>query len=203
MKASIKALGLLALLCALTISSGCLLEEKVIELVLSGETCAEFQEDHATGDFSSESLLAYGDEIQDILDDNDIDRSDISRAFVVGGSYEVTDFSHTHDWTVGGAVLVERIGAKAEADTLLRYTSQPLTEALDNQIWAELHPDGVDVLNTALEDFLNGQQPVLKFTVDNGTTTPEPSSSDRIVFDWQTCIKIQLIYAEEFEFPDT
>jgi len=202
MKASIKALGLVALLCALTTAGGCLLEEKVIELVLSGETCAEFEEDHATGDFSSESVLAYGDEIQDILEDNDIDRSDISRALVVGGSYEVTEFSHTHDWTVAGAVLVERIGVKVEPDTLLRYTSQTLTEALDNQIWAELHPDGVDVLNTALEDFLNGQQPVLKFTVDNGTTTPEPGPSDRIVFDWQTCIKMQLIYAEEFEFPD-
>lgn len=202
MKAYIKALGIVALVCALAVAAGCDMEEKVIELALTGETCAEFEEDHASGDFSSESMLAYGEELEDILNDNDIDRSDIARAFVVGGSYEVTEFSHTHDWTVGGAVMVERMSLKAEPDTLLRYTSQSLTEALDNRIWAELHPDGVEVLNTALEDFLNGEQPVLRFTVENGTTTREPSSSDRIVFDWQTCIKMQFIYSEEFEFPD-
>jgi len=202
MKAPIKAVGLVALACVLAAAAGCDMEKKVIELMVTGETCAGFEEDHASGDFSSESVLAYGDELQEILEDNDIDRSDIARAFVVGGSYEVTEFSHTHDWTVGGAVLVERMGLKAEPDTLLRYTSQLLTEALDNQIWAELHPDGVQVLNTALEDFLEGQQPVLKFTVENGTTTPEPSSSDRIVFDWETCIRMQFIYSEEFEFPE-
>jgi hypothetical protein len=202
MKATFKVIGLVALLCVLTLSVGCVLEEKVIEIVLSGETCADFEEDHETGDFTSESILAYGDEIQDILNDNGISRDDISKAFVVGGSYEVTDFEHSHDWTVGGSIFVERVGGGANPDTLLKYTSQSLKEALDNQIWAELHADGVDVLNQALADFLNGANPILRFTVQNGTTTPEPSSFDRIIFDWQTCIKMQLIYVEEFDFPD-
>jgi hypothetical protein len=202
MKATLKVIGLVALLCALAVSGGCLLEEKVIEIVLSGETCADFEEDHATGDFTSESVLAYGEEIDDILDENDIDRDDISQAFVMGGSYEVTSFSHTHDWTVGGSIFVERVGGGEEPDTLLKYTSQSIEEALDNQIWAELHPDGVSVLNEALDDFLDGHNPILRFTIENGTTTPEPSGSDRIVFDWQTCIKMHLIYVEEFDFPD-
>jgi hypothetical protein len=202
MKATLKVLGLLALTCAIAVLAGCIMEEKVIELVFSGETCAEFEENHATGDFSNESTLAYGQEILDILEDNDLDRSDIARAFVMGGSYEVTDFSHSHDWTVSGSIFVERVGNVAPPDTLLRYTSQSLTGALDNQIWAELHPDGVALLNEALEDFLGGALPVLRFTVDNGTTTPEPTSSDRIVFDWQTCIKLHILYVEEFEFPD-
>jgi hypothetical protein len=202
MKTTLKVLGLMALSFALLSFSGCILEEKVIEIVVSGETCAEFEEDHASGDFSSESVLAYGQEILDILEDNDLDRSDIAQAFVMGGSYEVTDFTHGHDWTVSGVVLVERMGVLAEPDTLLGYTSQPLSEALDNQIWAELHEDGVGVLNAALADFLAGQLPVLKFTVDNGTTSPEPSAADRIVFDWQTCIKMHILYVEEFDFPD-
>lgn len=202
MKATKTVLGLVALSCILMTLGGCLLEEKVIEIVLSGETCADFEEDHATGDFSSESTLAYGQEILDILEDNDIDRSDIARAFVMGGSYEVTDFSHSHDWIVSGTIFVERIGTVAEPDTLLRYTSQPLSEALDNQIWAELHDDGVGLLNTALADFLGGAMPFLRFTVENGTTTPPPSASDHIVFDWRTCIKMHLIYVEEFDFPD-
>jgi len=202
MKALPKVLGLVALFCVVITAGGCLLEEKVVEMVFSGETCAGFEEDHATGDFSSESILAYGQEILDILNDNGFDRDDIAQAFVMGGSYEVTDFEHSHDWTVSGAVFVERVGGIADPDTLLKYTSQPLSEALDNQIWAELHGDGVDLLNTALEDFLGGALPILRFTVENGTTTPEPTSSDRIVFDWETCIKLHLIYVEEFEFPD-
>jgi hypothetical protein len=203
MKAILKVLGLVALSCALMTLGGCLLEEKVIEIVFSGETCADFEEDHATGDFESESFLAYGQEILDVLEDNDLSRDDIARAFVMGGSYEVTDFTHTNDWTISGAILVERIGAVADPDTLLRYTSQSLEAALDDQIWAELHGDGVELLNTALEDFLAGAMPELKFTVENGTTVPPPGESNRLVFDWQTCIKIQFIYVEEFEFPDT
>lgn len=202
MRAIGRVLGLMALSCVLVTVGGCLLEEKVIDIVVSGETCAEFDEDHATGDFSSESELAYGQEILDILNDNDLDRSDIAKAFVVGGSYEVTDFTHSHDWIVSGSIFVERVGAGADPDTLLRYTSQSLLDALDNQIWAELHEDGVDVLNTALADFLGGALPVLRFTVENGTTDPPPDGSDRIVFDWQTCIRMQLIYTEEFDFPD-
>jgi hypothetical protein len=202
MKAIPRVLGPVALLCILAVLGGCTLEEKVIEIVLSGETCADFEEDHSTGDFSSESTLAYGQEILDILNDNDLDRSDISRAFVTGGSYEVTDFTHGHDWVVWGSIFVERVGGGAEPDTLLRYTGQSLTDALDNQIWAELHEDGVQLLNQALADFLAGEMPILRFTVENGTTAPEPSASDRIVFDWQTCIKIQLIYVEKFDFPD-
>lgn len=202
MKAIPKVLGLMALCFALAMMAGCVLEEKVIEIVFSGETCADFEEDHATGNFTSESVLAYGEEIDDILEDNDLDRSDIARAFVMGGSYEVTSFSHSHDWTVGGSIFVERQGGVADPDTLLKYTSQSILGALDNQIWAELHPDGVEILNEALEDFLGGANPILRFTVENGTTVPAPNASDRIVFDWQTCIKMHLIYVEEFEFPD-
>lgn len=203
MRALPKVLRLVALLCALTITGGCFLEEKVIEIVLSGETCAGFEEDHSTGDFSSESLLAYGQEIDDILNDNGLDRSDIAEAFVMGGSYEVTDFSHTNDWTVSGSIFVERTDIAAGPDTLLRYTGQSIEGALNNQIWAELHGDGVGLLNTALANFLDGGMPILKFTVENGTTTPEPDAGNRIVFDWKTCIKMHLIYVETFDFPDT
>ena len=55
MKATFKVLGLLALTGALVVLTGCIMEDKVVELVFSGETCAEFVENHATGDFSSES----------------------------------------------------------------------------------------------------------------------------------------------------
>jgi hypothetical protein len=195
-------LGLCILACMILAGSGCILEEKVVDIVLTGETCAEFEEDHASGDFSSESVLAYGQEINEILEDNDLDRSDISSATVMGGSYEVTDFSHTHDWIVSGSILVERVDIADGPDTLLGYTSQSVSEALGTQIWAELESDGVRLLDDALLDFLNGGMPVLKFTVANAATTPEPDGSNRIVFDWKTCIALHIIYSEEFDFPD-
>jgi hypothetical protein len=202
MKAIPAGLGLAALLCVLIVTGGCIMEEKVVELVFTGETCVDFEEDHATGEFSSQSVIEFGQDLVDILNENDLDRSDIAQAMVMGGSYEVTDFTHGHDWTVSGSILVERLDLSGEPQTLLAYTSQSLSEALDNQIWVELETAGVSVLNGALQDFLNGGYPQLRFTVENGTTSPAPGASDHIVFDWQTCIKMHFIYTEEFDFPD-
>ncbi|MFH1312214.1 MAG: hypothetical protein ABIJ00_03220 [Candidatus Eisenbacteria bacterium] len=179
----------------------CLLEDKVIEIVLTGTTCADFHEDEDSENFTTPKTVNYGEEIEDILADNDISRDDIVSAVVVGGSYTVTAFSHTHDWTCSGEITVRR-DAGADA-TLIEYTSLSILATLGVSVTADLEPGGVAILDQALQDFLGGANPVLTFTVvsETGDVDPDPSPSDPMVFDWKACITIHVTMDEEFEGP--
>jgi hypothetical protein len=179
----------------------CILEDKVIEIVLTGTTCATFHENEDSENFTTPETLDYGDEIEDILADNGISRDDIVSAVVVGGMYTVTAFSHTHDWTCSGEITVRR---DAGPDmTLIEYTSVSLMATLGVDVTADLEPGGVTILDDALQDFLAGANPVLTFTVvsETGDVDPDPSPSDPLVFDWKACITIHVTMDEDFEGP--
>jgi hypothetical protein len=180
---------------------GCLLEEKIVEVVLTGETCAEFPEDHETEQYTTPVVVDYATRISEILADNDLDRSDIAMARVVSASYQVTDFDHSHDWTISGYIEVERVGS-VDADTILNYTNQSLLGAQAEPIVASLHTEGVNIVDQALEDYLNGQSPMLRFSVNNGSVDPAPSELDPLVFTWEACIRIHIVYQEDLEVPD-
>jgi len=198
MKRAIKRMTFVLILCLAVITSGCL-EEHVIEIVLTDQTCAPFEEYHETENFVTPDTVDYGAEIEKILVENGVSRSDIAYAFLVSASYGVTDFSHTHDWDISGYVTVEREDIVDGPDTLLNYTDESVEAALGVHIPADLNPKGVAIVDRALEDFISGIKPVLIFTVHNGSVTTDPSPADPIVFDWEACIVIQVITQEELE----
>lgn len=180
---------------------GCVLEEKTIEVVVTGESCAEFPEDHETQQYTTPVLIDYASKISEILSENDLDRSDIVMAKVVEASYRVTDFDHSHDWVISGYIGVERIGGSPEG-VILYYTDQSLEDARPEPVRATLDPAGVGILNQAFEDYLDGDSPVLRFSAHNGSVEPAPSELDPIVFTWEACIKIHIVYREELDVPD-
>jgi hypothetical protein len=174
----------------------------VIEVVLTGETCAEFMENHDSEEFATADTIDYAFRINDILEDNGLDRSDIAEARVMSATYQVTDFDPEHDdWLISGSVTVERLGGGAP-DTIIKYTNQSVLDAQPAPIAASLDDAGVTIINQALHDYLGGGYPVLVFEVRNGNVDPDPSVLDPIVFDWQACIKIHVLYQEEVEVPD-
>ncbi|NIM18815.1 MAG: hypothetical protein GTO42_02170 [Candidatus Latescibacteria bacterium] len=189
--------------------AGCILDEKVIQIVATGETCSEeFEEDSQSEQFSTPSVVDYAKEIDRILADNDLTRDAILDAWLVGASYSVTDFSQTHDWMISGAITVERQDITAGPDTLVEYTQQSVAAALGETIPAVLNGNGVAIINQALQQYIAGTyNPVLVFTVENGTArsspgnTP-PSTSDPIVFKWIACVKIQVLIDEAYDVPD-
>lgn len=198
-----KSLSVLAVaaLCVVLGGPGCILEEKVVEVVLTGETCAEFVEYHESEEFATPDTVDYAFRLNDILEENGLDRSDIAEARVMSATYQVTDFDHSHDWSVSGSISVERLGG-GDPETIINYTNQSLLAAQPAPVAASLNADGVLIVNQALQDYLDGGYPVLVFEVVNGTVDPDPSSSDPIVFDWEACIKIHILYQEEVEVPD-
>lgn len=193
-------LVILALL--LVFSTGCIMDEKVIEIVVSGETCVEFAENEDSEDFSTVTVVDYADEIDGILEEHGLDRSRIKEAYVVEASYEVTDFSHDHDWHISGQIEVARTDVSAGPFVLIDYTDQSVEDALGTAIAASLNSDGVELLNDALEDYVSGGSPVISFEVVNGNVDPDPSDSDRLVFTWQACVKVHIVVVENIEVPD-
>ncbi|MDH4036415.1 MAG: hypothetical protein OEX18_03080 [Candidatus Krumholzibacteria bacterium] len=178
---------------------GCL-EDKVVELVLTGETYADFSQDETTENFVEPAVVDMGQEIRDILNENGYGTDDILEAHVTSASYGVTSFSQAHDWEIGGRIDVTYNGT---TETAIFYTAQSVQGALGKKIPAPLEVAAVDLINTALDDFLAGANPVLTFTVVNGSVTPVPSPTDRMIFDWRAWLAVQIIIEETLEdIPD-
>ena len=180
----------------------CIMEEKTLDIVFTGETSADFaeNEDDATDD-PEIAVVDIADELRDILEDNDVALSEIKDAFVSAVSYGVSSFSQSHDWTVSGAVSVRR-NNNDPFTPIADYTSVSVQGALGQKTGVPLLPAGVAIVNQALDDFLAGQNPVLEFQLENSAVTPAPSGADPMVFDWRAWLAIQLITTETVDVPD-
>jgi hypothetical protein len=203
MKAALKKTGLLLFLIGLIqVASGCIMEDRVIELVVNQTTCADFEEDHTTVSFVTPATVDYAAEINRILDDNDVSRGDIVSARLVSASYGVTDFPEHADWTITGSITIEREDIADGPFTLWEYTSVSVQGALGKKLPAILNEDGVGVLDRALADFIAGGGPVLTFKVENSGVVPPPSVSDPIQFVWKGCIVVDFVVEKDIEVPD-
>jgi hypothetical protein len=190
-------LGIVALSVA-----GCIMDDKVIEIVLTGETYADFSENEDGADEAETAVVDMADEIRDILEDNDLTLDDIDDAFVTSVHYGVTSFGQSHDWTVSGSISVRRVDLGGGFAPIVNYSAQSVQAALGQKIAAPLQPGGVAVINTALDDFLAGANPVLEFQVLHGTIDPLPTPADPMIFDWRAWLAIQLVTTQEVEVPD-
>lgn len=199
------ALGLLA--ASLLIgATGCILDEKVIDIVFKNSTCMTFEEYHVTEEFTTPEVVDVTDDIDDALADQGLTRDDILEASLIGGSYQVTVFDHEHDWVLSGHISVRRTDISDGPDTLVVYTSQSLEAAMPAPVYAVLHGDGVALFNRALDDYLDGDHPILEFTVHNGEVEgplgQDPSELDPLDFVWEACLRMYVIVEETYEVPD-
>ncbi|HET6349565.1 MAG TPA: hypothetical protein VFH88_10840 [Candidatus Krumholzibacteria bacterium] len=169
--------------------SGCY-EDKVLDIVITGETSAEFSQNETSEQWTNPVIINIAQEIRDILSRNGYDEGDLTGAHVTSASYGVTSFSQAHDWEISGAITVTYNG---NTQAILNYTSQSVSAALGKKTSASLESGGVDLINAALQDFLDGSDPVLTLTINNGSTTPAPSVGDPMIFDWRAWLAIQVI----------
>jgi hypothetical protein len=179
-------------------SGGCL-DDKVLDLVVTGETSADFPVNETSSSWTKVAGLDVGQAIRDILNDNGYDDSDIKSAHMTSVHYGVSSFSQDHDWDISGSIQVTYNGNE---QPLMSYVSQSVQGALGKKIPATLHSQGVDLINQALADFVSGQNPVLTFTINNLGTAPTPTALDPMIFDWRAWLAIQVILNEEVTVPD-
>lgn len=191
---------LVLVLCVVSALSGGCLDDKVVELVATGETSVDFSQNETTEQWTEDAVLDVGQQVRDILEDNGYDESDIKGAHMTSVHYGVTSFDQAHDWTISGAILVSRDGGPFVE--IMNYTSQSVQAALNKKLPAKLESGGVDLVNKALDDFVEGQNPVLTFRISNATAAPTPNDGDPMIFDWRAWLAIQVILEQEVSIPD-
>jgi hypothetical protein len=205
MAALVKKPSLLLLLLGLIMAtSNCIMEDRVVELVVSDSTCVDFSQNDTSATFQSSPVQVFlSDELDRILENNDVSREDIVAIKIVSASYGVTDFDQ-HDWTITGAIVVERIDEYQEGGpiSLLKYTSQSVQAALNKSIPASLDSAGVACIDKALLDYINGGYPILEFQVRNSAVDPGPSRVDPIRFDWKACLWVDCVTKADLDVPD-
>ena len=206
MKSAMKKTGLLLFLFGLIqVAGGCIMEDRVVELVLSETTCMDFVEAHPSATFVTPVTVNYGEEISEILDENELSRENIVSVRLVSASYGVTEFPAHADWAITGSITVERTDSLDGPATLWNYGNISVMDALNKNIPMVLNSAGVGVLNRALADFIHSRNypnPVLRFRVVNSGVTPSPSPSDPIVFAWKGCIVVDIVAETDVEVPD-
>ena len=173
-----------ALAALVAIGSGCILEDTGIEIVIKDVYCMTFEEDHESETFVTPSTINLAEELDQALEDNDVSPDQVVRASMIIATYQVTD-PPAHDWTLTGQITVERTDIVEGPEVIVDYASQALSDCTDAPVFADLNEDGVNLINDAIEDYLNGMDPILLFKVQNGDCDPSPSESDRLVFEWE------------------
>jgi hypothetical protein len=195
MRKIINAAVLLILMVFLVGLNGCLTEERRAQIVLGSENCEEFDDVHDSETFVSPYFLDIAEEIDSLLEDNELSRSDIVDAFLVSGAYEVLEFEQAHGWDLAGVIMIERVGGIDPPDTLLDYNGGiTVSDAIvGDKTYVDVHEDGVAIINQALDDFIAGGNPVLRIVIENGDVEPSPSGADPLDFIWEFCLFIQVI----------
>lgn len=202
MRKIITVIAVAAFLCAVVI--GCL-EEKVFEIVLYGETSHDVHHVEKSATWTTPVEVDYADEIDKILKDANWNKSDIKSVKVTSAFYGVTDWivpSPPHDWKLEGYAMVQRTDITSVVDTIMEYTYASVENAWGRRIQALLHEGGVDILDQALADYLNGAEPVLEFSILNGIIDPTPDDVDSLNVQSKFWIKLNVIKDESADFPD-
>ena len=191
--------------------SGCILEDKVIQIVVTNEVCAEFHQEEDSDNFNTPAVIDYAAEIDSILLANDYTRADIDTALLVNARVTVTNFppptptSNKNDWLFSGEITVARTDKAVGPVTIIPFQTGVSVMALEGvEVTVPLDPAGVALINQALEDFLNGENPVLVFTVVSTTDdiTPDPTPDNMMIFDWKACIVGQIVLSDTVSVPD-
>jgi hypothetical protein len=182
---------------------GCILETKTLDIVLDDDGCVQFSENQTSETFTTPDTFYLADELDQLLEDNDLARSDVKAARLISASYEVTSFDIADpNWLLTGAITVERQDVSDGPEHIIDYTSQSVLDAYNVRTVATLNEDGVDLLHRATDDYLDGQYPVLIFKVQNGSVAPVPTTEVPLVFDWEACFGVYVIIEQEYEVPD-
>jgi hypothetical protein len=190
-----------ALTALVVIGTGCIIEDTGVEIVLKDTYCMTFAENHQSETFTTPQTINLAEKLDEALAENDLNREDIVRGAMIVATYEVTD-PPAHNWTLTGAITVERTDIVEGPETVIDYSGLSLADAYGAPVFADLNEDGVNLINDAIDDYIAGQNPVLLFKVENGDCSPSPSAQDQLVFEWEACVLYYAVVAETLAVPD-
>ena len=206
MRKKLPLIGVMLLLGFVATGSDCIFDTKVVELIVTGETCTpKFNEDHGTEEWITSVMYDVSDELDAILGDNDIEKTEVDTARLISVTYEVVT-PDDHDWEISGSITIG-YAARGRSEIIVDYDTVSLDAITGAPMFADLNPAGVAVFHEAVDDYLAGASPVLTFAAVNGDVVPDPTDSEqippgRINFSWKACLRMYVVLDEEFDWPD-
>lgn len=202
MKLFFSHLTLFTIISALVLMSGCMYDELSSEVVVTEKICVSFTEFHDDPSIGSSVVCdRFRERILEKIDEYGASLEDIVSISVVSGTYHVTkppESKPKQDWNITAAVNIERqddpSGPVTDGPALfINRTSQWLLEAKGKPTMADMNSAGVELINRALADLLEGDDPRLVLTLVDGIIDPEPTPGNPMTFKWNACVTFQAV----------
>ena len=184
----------------LVLVSGCVYDNLASEVVVTEKVVVQYKEYREAPSIGSAVVADnWRERLLDKLEEYGADIEDVESITVVSGEDRTTLPSKaSHDWTVSGKVTMRRQDdpngpvTDGPAD-FVNMTSQSLTGAKGKSTPASLNSAGVAVVNRALQDLLEGDDPRLIVEMVSDNIVPAPSPSDPLEFGWQAIVTFQAV----------
>jgi hypothetical protein len=201
MKKVLLLLGALIVVSFFACGNGCILHTKELEIVITDRACIQFDEHHTSENYTTPGQESLFEDLDQLLDDHDLTRSQVIEAGLISATYQVLTLAGSHDWTVQGTIWV---GYDDDEAVVVNPTIESLSSAMADPVAADLNQDGVDLINAAIADYLNGMNPVLSFWVDyeTGDVDPTPTLADPLDFAWEGCLKLYVDFVDTLDVYD-
>lgn len=202
MRLSLSKLVLLVIAGSLFLMGGCIYDDMTSEVVITEQICVSFTDYRESPELGSSVVSdRFRERIMERIGEYGADLEDIVSISVVSGTYHVTKPPKSdpkHDWTITASVTISRqddpSGPVTDGPALfIPTTSQSLLDAKGKPTPADMNAAGVDVINRALADLLEGMNPRLVLTMVDGTVDPAPSPEDPLTFKWNACVTFQAV----------
>lgn len=186
------------LLCLLAAVNGCLIEGPS-EVVLTEDLCVWFEEHNTTGTFSARVVCdQYQDQIDKFLKDNKLKPQDIRDVVIVAGFYKTSRLTAGDDWTISASVDVWRQDTQggpitAGPEEFVEYTTQSLRDTRGPPTMANLVSGGVSIIEDAILDYINGENPIVTVELKDGMVEPTPTEASPLDFKHRLCVTMQVV----------
>jgi hypothetical protein len=162
------------------------------KLLYSDKFCVQFDEVRTSVPFSTEVVSdLFAEQFLASLAAQGLTADDLGLIRMTGGSYALKGNIQGHDWVITSRVDVQRQGGIFPFEPFVNTTTTNLKGLKGKGENADLNQEGVNIIDVALEDLVNGGDPVLLVKMVATEVVPAPSPQDPMIFTWQACIEVQ------------
>jgi len=195
MKTSFLSLLLVAMVCLTAVTTSCIYDPQTGTVVISETICVNMHEYETDGNIGSRAVCdKFRQKLMDRIADYGATLDDIDDISVVSASYKLATLKGTkHDWVVSADVNLHRDDVVDGPEMLTSFSNQSVGDLKGPFTAAVLDGDGVALIDRALDDLLEGMDPIIIVTLDGFSIAPTPSMSDPFEFNWVACVTFQAV----------
>lgn len=178
--------------------SGCIYDELNSQWVVEENVCVNIEDIATSADLSARVVCdLFRARLMEKLDAEGLTLDDVESVAVVSGRYKLVTLQG-HDWSVDGMVRLSRQDDTSSPPTegpvgFVDFDNQSIKALKGAFTTATMEAAGVDLLNDALADILEGGDPRVVLDLDDITVSPAPSPQDPMEFKFLACVRFQAI----------